>query len=192
LEITVPARPSAITFDSDKAALVVVDVQNSFCKKGGMMDYFGKLDAALSERIIAADTKVIEFCRKKGFKIVYLRMTYGPEEGPDSPFYWKEQGRKAIREHPELRGKFLTEGTWDWDIVDELKPEANDIVAGVFTNICVESTARDAFSHEYFPILIEDACGNVGPPNLQEATIWNIVQAFGWVTTSEDLKKALN
>lgn len=220
MEITVPAKPSAITFDIDKTALIVVDMQNSFCKKGGMMDYFGKLDAAMSERIIATDKNIIEICRKKGIKIAYLRMTYGPAEGPDSPFYWKESGLKATRENPDLKGKFLTEGTWDRDIVDELKAEENDIIidksrfsgfvntdldaklkelnikyllfTGVFTNICVESTARDAFSHEYFPILVEDACGNVGPPNLQEATIWNVVQAFGWVTTSGDLIKALN
>jgi ureidoacrylate peracid hydrolase len=220
LKITLPAKPSAITFDSDKAALIVVDMQNSFCKKGGMMDYFGKLEAARLAQVIDTDRNVIKTCRKKGVKIIYLRMTYGPEEGPDSPFYWKEGGRKAARENPELRGKFLTEGTWDWDIIEELKPEKDDIIvnksrfsgfvnteldtklkelnlkyllfAGVFTNICVESTARDAFSYEYFPILIEDACGNVGPQNLQEATIWNIVQAFGWVTTSQDLKKALS
>ena len=220
MEITVSAKPSAITFESGKTALIVVDMQNSFCKKRGMMDYFHKFNPEMSDRVIAADKKVLEICRKKGIKIVYLRMTYGPEEGPDSPFYWKESGRKAMRENPDLKGKFLTEGTWDWDIVDELKPEENDIIvnksrfsgfvntdldaklkelnmryllfAGVFTNICVESTARDAFSHEYFPILIEDACGNVGPLNLQDATIWNIVQAFGWVTTSEELIPALN
>jgi ureidoacrylate peracid hydrolase len=220
LKITLPAKPSAITFDSDKAALIVVDMQNSFCKKGGMMDYFGKLEAARLAQVIDTDRNVIKTCRKKGVKIIYLRMTYGPEEGPDSPFYWKEGGRKAARENPELRGKFLAEGTWDWDIIEELKPEKDDIIvnksrfsgfvnteldtklkelnlkyllfAGVFTNICVESTARDAFSYEYFPILIVDACGNVGPQNLQEATIWNIVQAFGWVTTSQDLKKALS
>jgi ureidoacrylate peracid hydrolase len=219
LDITVPAKPSAITFDTGKTALIVVDMQNSFCKKGGMMDYFGKLDLTLSERIIAADKKIIGICRKKGIKIAYLRMMYGPEEGPDSPFYWKEAGLKAARDKPELRGKFLTGGTWDADIVDELKPEKGDVIvnksrfsgfvntdldaklkeldikyllfSGVFTNICVESTARDAFSHEYFPILIEDACGSVGPAYLQDATIWNIVQAFGWVTTGEDLKKAL-
>jgi ureidoacrylate peracid hydrolase len=220
LKITLPAKPSAITFESDRAALVVVDMQNSFCKKGGMMDYMGKFNAAMSERVIGADRKVIRTCRKKDIKIIYFRMTYGPEEGPDSPFYWKEGGRKAMRENPELRGKFLTEGTWDWAIVDELKPEGKDIIvnksrfsgfvnteldaklkelnikyllfAGVFTNICVESTVRDAAFRDYFPILIEDACGNSGPAYIQKATVWNIASVFGWVSTSDKLNKTLN
>jgi ureidoacrylate peracid hydrolase len=218
LEITIPAKPTAITLDTDKTALIVVDMQNSFCKKGGMWDYFGKLDEPMSKRIIAADRSMVEAFRTKGIKIIYLRMTYGSEESPESPFYWKESGLVAIRKNPELKGKFLTQGTWGWEIIDELKPKAQDIIInksrfsgfvktelndrlrefniknlffiGLFTNICVESTARDAFFHEYFPILIEDACGNNGPGFIQDATIWNISSVFGWVTTSNDVIKS--
>lgn len=219
MEITVSAKPSDIALDTNRSALIVVDMQNAFCKKGGMMDFFGNLNVPMSERIIAADKTVIETFRKKGIKIVYLRMTYKAEESPESPFYWKEMGLVAMRSNPKLKGKFLTEGTWDWEIIDELKPKAKDIIVnksrysgftnteldarlkelkikhlffvGLFTNICVESTARDAFFHEYFPILIEDACGNMGPKHIQDATIWNITSAFGWVTTSENIIKSL-
>ncbi len=223
MKITIPAKPAAITLDSDRAALIVVDMQNSFCKKGGMMDFYGKLNAPMSERVIATDKRMIELFREKKRKIVYLRMTYNPDmvDGdPESPYYWKESGLTAMRKNPELRGKFLTPGTWDWQIADELKPGKDDIVidkerysgfvntgldarlkennikylffAGLFTNICVESTVRDAFFHEYFPILIEDACGNTGPAFIQDATIWNISSVFGWITTSDDLIKAFS
>src|SRR4030042_1712246 len=107
---------------------------------------------------------------------------------------------KAIRENPQLKGKFLTAGTWDWEIVYELKPHAEDMVVnksrfsgfvyteldailrtlnmkylvfiGLFSNVCVESTIRDAFFHEYFPIMVSDGCGNMGPDYLQDATIY--------------------
>jgi ureidoacrylate peracid hydrolase len=223
VEVIITAEPEEITLDTERSALIVVDMQNSFCKKGGMMDFFGKLNEHQAQRVISACQKIIPVARTKGIPICYLRMTYGTKAdatlGPDSPFYWKEKGLAAIRRNPELKGKFLTQGTWDWEIVDELKPETDDIIInkarysgfvnteldevlkklkikylvfiGLFTNICVESTARDAFFHEYFPILIRDACGNTGPEFIQESTIWNIQSAFGWISTADDLIKSL-
>lgn len=220
MKITIPAKPEPVTLDADKTALIVVDMQNSFCKKGGMMDFFGKLDGTMTDRVIAVDKKVIETFRAKKRKIFYLRMTYRVEESPDSPFYWKEAGLVALRKNPALKGKFLTQETWDWNIIDELKPGTKDIIVnksrfsgfvnteldtilkinsikylvfiGLFTNICVESTARDAFSNEYFPIVVEDACGSMGSGFIQDATIWNIASAFGWVVTSDDLIKSFS
>lgn len=224
MEVILSAKPEPLKLDIDRTALIVVDMQNSFCKKGGLFDYMGKLDEVKAKRIIEVDKKVIEAFRRKQIKVIYLRMTYGPDladsGGPDSPNYWKQGGLLAMRRHPELKGKFLTLGTWDWEIVGELKPEPEEIVVnksrysgfvntelddvlkknnikclvfiGLFTNVCVESTLRDAFFHEYFPVLVSDACGHSGPDFIQEATIWNVTSVFGWVTTAEDLIKSLN
>jgi len=223
MEITVPANPEPVRLDTGKTALVVVDMQNGFCKKDGMFDVFGKLNEAKTELVIQTNKKVIEASRSHGIKVVYLRMTYNPDManagGPDSPNYWKEGGAVAMRKNPELKGKFLTLNTWDWQIIDELTPLPEDTVVnknrysgfpnteldailkknnirnllfvGVATNVCVESTLRDAYFHEYFPVMISDGCGNTGPDYIQEATIWNVSHVFGWVTTSEDLIKAL-
>jgi len=223
MEVILEAEPESITLDTERTALVVVDMQNAFCKKGGLFDYIGRLDEDRTKCMIKADKVVISLFRRMGIKVIYLRMTYGLDVdvdlGPDSPYYWKESGLMLIRDNPELKGKFLTEGTWDWEIVDELKPSAEDIVVnksrfsgfvnteldsilksnrmkyvvftGLFTNICVESTLRDAFFHEYFPVLVSDACGNTGPDYLQDATVWNVTSVFGWVTTTENLTKAM-
>jgi len=223
MEKTIPARPEPVKLDIERTALIVVDMQNSFCKKGGMMDFFGKLDEVMAKRVIAIDKKVIDACRRTGIKIIYLRMTYGPDlvdaGGPESPNYWKQGGLVAMRKNPELKGKFLTSGTWDWEIVDELTPKSKDIIMnksrysgfvnteldavlkkhtikyivfiGLFTNVCVESTLRDAFFHEYFPVLVSDACGSTGPDYIQKATVWNVTSVFGWVTTTDSLIQAL-
>jgi ureidoacrylate peracid hydrolase len=223
MEVVVPAKPEPIRLDIERSALIVVDMQNAFCKKGGMLDVLKGLDEAPTERVIEANRKVIEACRRKGIKVVYLRMTYRPDMsnvgGPESPNYWKESGAVAMHEHPEWKGRFLTVGTWDWEIIDELKPQPEDIVVdksrysgfsnteldvilqthnikylfflGLATNVCVESTLRDAFFHEYFPVMVSDGCGQAGPDYTQKATIWNVSELFGWVTTSADLVKAL-
>ena len=139
--------------------------------------------------------------------------------GPNSPNYHKELGMIMMRAHLELRGKLLVENTWDWRIVDELTPEDGDFVipktrysgftgtnldnilrsegirytifSGVATNICVESTARDAYLQEYWPILIEDAMNHSGPDFNRQATLWNFENVFGWVANSHQLIEAL-
>ncbi len=224
MKITLEAKPEPVNLDTEKTQVIVVDMQNGFCKPGGMLDIAGRLDEAKVAPVVAASRAVIGACRAKGIGIVYLRMTYRADMsntgGPDSPHYWKEHGVRMMEENPEYRGKFLTVGTWDREIIDELKPAAGDIIVdknrysgffntelnavlrqrgarhllflGFATNVCVESTLRDAFFHDYFPVLVSDGCGNAGPEFLQAATEWNVAELFGWVTTSADLLKALS
>jgi ureidoacrylate peracid hydrolase len=223
MKVNLPAEPEPIELDIDRTALLVVDMQNSFCKKGGLFDYMGKLDETRVNLIIDTDKEIIESCRRKGIIVVYLRMGYLPglanAGGPESPNYHKELGLVAMRQHPELSGKFLTVGTSDWEIIDELKPRPGDIIVdkhrysgfvntaldailrtynikyllfiGLATNVCVESTLRDAYFHEYFPVLVSDGCGNIGPEFTQAAAVWNVAEVFGWVAASPDLIKAL-
>jgi ureidoacrylate peracid hydrolase len=223
MEATVKAEPEAIKLDTARTSLVVVDMQNAFCKKGGLFDVMGMLDEGKAGRTIANNKRIIAAFHRAGIKVIYLRMAYRADladaGGPESPNYWKEKGRLIARKNPEHRLKFLVEGAWDAEIVDELKPSPDDIVvsknrfsgffntgldsilktfnikylvfSGVATNVCVESTLRDAFFHEYFPILVGDACANTGPDFVQAATIWTVTNVFGWVTTTADLVKAL-
>jgi ureidoacrylate peracid hydrolase len=223
MEIAIPAKPEPINLDTERTGLIVVDMQNAFCKKDGMLDVLGKLDEAKAKHVIETDRKVIKAARRQGIKVFYLRQTYGPDlaaaGGPETPNYWKEQGFIAMRKNPEWRGKFLTINTWDWQLIDELRPQPEDIIVnkprysgfvktrldsilkkqnlthlifiGIATNACVESTIRDAYFHDYFPIMVSDGCGNAGPDYTQKASIWNVADIFGWVTTSRDLIKAL-
>jgi hypothetical protein len=62
-------------------------------------------------------------------------------------------------------GRFVTEGAWDEEIVEELKPEPGD----------------------YWPILVSDATNPNVPGPTYEATLWNVENLFGWVTTTDEL-----
>ena len=222
MKLDIPAKPEPITLDIARTALIVVDMQNAFAKKGGMLDVLGVFNEDRANLVIANNKKIIEIFRRTGMPIIYLRMTYSPDlseaGGPESPNYWKQGGLVAMLHHPEWKGKFLTIGTWDWEIIDEIKPLAEEIIInksrysgfvhteldtvlkslnikyivfiGIATNVCVESTLRDAYFHEYFPVLVGDACGNTGPAFIQNATIWNVTSVFGWVTTTIDFLKS--
>ena len=219
-----PALPDTITIDTERTAVLIVDMQNAFASKGGMFHKVrGQFDARKIYNVIKANSRVIKAARGSRIPVVYLRHRYRPglsnAGGPNSPNYFKEVGMSVMHKDRKLIGKFITAGTWDANIVKELAPKRGDvivdksrysgfvntdlqailathnskylIVSGIATNVCVESTIRDAFFREYFPILVRDGCAQVGPDYVQEATIWNVQNLFGWVTTSNDVAKAL-
>jgi ureidoacrylate peracid hydrolase len=221
--VTLAARPRPVTLDLERTALIVVDIQNAFAKKGGMFDLAG-YDLSGAAPIIEVNRRILPAAREAGVKVIYLQMTYKVDlsdgGGPLSPNYHKELGLLMMRDRPELRGRLLVEGTWDWQIVDELTPQPGDLVVkksrysgfcgtsldshlrasdiryllftGVATNVCVESTARDAFFGEFWPILVENAMNHSGPDFNRQATLWNFENVFGWVTHSEALLETLD
>lgn len=62
---------------------------------------------------------------------------------------------------------------------------------GIATNVCVESTLRDAYFQEYWPILVTDGTMQAGPPTAQQATVFNVESFFGWTLDTERLIRAL-
>lgn len=222
--IELEAIPQDLRFNLSDFALVIVDMQNGFVKRGGMLDRHGVLDVAGSRRVIGVVRKMIEAARKSKVRVIYLAHVYDADHtnggGIDSPNYWKEMGIASPREHPEFaKFRFLTEGSWDSEIVDGLVPARDDVVikksrysgftnpslaktlkeshtkilgfVGVATNVCVESTLRDAYFAEYFPVLFEDACLAVGFAEAQTATVETVRACFGWTSTSRQFIRAL-
>lgn len=218
----VPAEPEPLSLDLDRTALLVVDMQNAFASPGGMLDLAG-IDVRPAAGAIANTRLVCEAARAAAVPVVYLTIGYPPDQstagGPDSPNPEKELALRLMRERPELRGKLLTFGTWDFEVVDALAPKREDTVivksrysgfhgtaldsilrsrgvrnllfTGIASNVCVESTLRHAYFLEYWPVLVADATMPAGPPEVQLATEFNVRTFFGWVTDAEDLATAL-
>lgn len=216
------AKPNPLEVNFNKAAIVVVDMQNAFASKGGMLDIAGA-DITDAPRVVTVIRSVIDAARSKSVRVVYLRMAYKPDlsdtGGPNSPNWHKELAMTLMCSRPNLKGKVLTEGTWDGEIVEELAPRPGDLVvtktrysgfagtpldsqlrmrgiqflffAGIATNVCVESTLRDAYFRDYWPILLSDAAMPAGPASAHEATLFNVESFFGWTITSQELMRVL-
>ncbi len=210
------ARPREVEIDLGRTAVVVVDMQNAYAKKGGMLDLVSGsgFDEARVKPVIEANARLLPVARAAGVKVVYLQFGYRPglgnAGGTMSPNRMRHMAVKMISERPEVGDKLIVEDTWGWRIIDELTPEAGDIVVkksrfsgfagtdlenillwmdvrhllftGVATNVCVDSTAREAYFREFWPILVEDAMDHTGPDFTRQATIWNFETKFGWVT----------
>ncbi len=215
-------RPEELELELKSAALVIVDMQNAFAAKGGVFDLAG-IDISHAAQIISVIRGILECSREAGIQVVYLQMGYKEDlsdsGGPDSPNRQKELALVLMRQRPELKGKLLTKDSWDFEIVDELKPRPGELVVvksrysgfagtqldsflrarnirylfftGMATNVCVESTLRDAYFLDYWPILITDATMQAGPPLLQQATVQNVENHFGWTLLSQDFVRSL-
>ena len=139
--------------------------------------------------------------------------------GQAAPVYHKSAALRYMRRDPAYAGKLITRGSWDFDFVEGIKPAMGETVivksrysgfagtdldsilrgarishlvfAGVNTNVCVESTLRDAYHREYFALLVADATYQSGPAAMMEATVFNVERFFGWVSTTAEFCAAL-
>jgi ureidoacrylate peracid hydrolase len=223
VKIALPARPEPIEIDPERTAVLLVDMQNAFASPGGMLDLAG-IDVKPAAAAVAKARVVADAARAAGIPVIYLVMGYAEDQsnagGEDSPNPRKELALCLMRDHPELQGKLLTYGTWDFKVVDALTPHPGELViakprysgfidtpldaelrnrgirtllmAGIASNVCVESTLRDAYFHEYWPVMIEDATMPAGSPEIQQATVYNVTTFFGWVSTAAEVAAALD
>ncbi|KEA52568.1 amidohydrolase [Mangrovibacter sp. MFB070] len=211
--MTLEARPEAISFSPEQSALIVVDMQNAYASKGGYLDLAG-FDVSATGPVIEKINIAVSAARAAGIPVIWFQNgwdeQYVEAGGPGSPNWHKSNALKTMRQRPELEGKLLAKGGWDYQLVDALKPEPGDILlpkprysgffntpldsilrsrgirqlffTGIATNVCVESTLRDGFFLEYFGIVLEDATHQAGPAFAQQAALFNIETFFGWVS----------
>jgi ureidoacrylate peracid hydrolase len=215
--VTLPARPEPIRVAVEETAVIVVDMQNAYASPGGYLDVAG-FDIGGAAAVTEECSKVVATARAAGMPVVYFQNgwdeDYVEAGGPGSPNFHKSNALKTMRARPELQGKLLARGSWDYALVETLKPHPSDIVlpktrysgffnsqldsvlrsrgirnivlVGIATNVCVESTLRDGFFLEYFGIMLEDATHQAGPEYLQKASVYNVETFFGWVSTVAD------
>jgi len=211
------ARPEPVRVSPADTAVVVIDMQNAYASEGGYVDLAG-FDIAGAAEVVGRIVQVLDTARSAEMPVIYLQNGWDPdylEAGtPASPNWHKSNALKTMRERPELHGKLLARGGWDYELVDALAPKPGDIrvhktrysaffnsqldsilrargirtivFVGIASNVCVESTLRDGFHLEYFGVMLEDATHHLGPDFTRQATVYNIERFFGWVSTVAD------
>lgn len=214
---TLHAEPESIQLDPKQTALIVVDMQNAYSTLGGYLDLAG-FDVSTTQPVIEQIQKAINAAHAAGIQVIFFKNgwdnQYVEAGGAGSPNFHKSNALKTMRKNPELQGTLLAKGGWDYELVDQLKPQPQDIVipkprysgffntqfdsilraqgirnlvfTGIATNVCVESTLRDGFFLEYFGVLLDDACYQAGPKSAHDATLFNVKTFFGWVSDTKN------
>jgi len=191
-------------------ALLVIDMQNGFVSKGGSYDLMGINISKYSE-VVSSLKQLIGFCRKVKIPIFYSQAVR--EESGIDLLTRSHRILPKSREERIKRRPICIRGSWDAEIVEELKPNFDDhvvikrrdsvfqdtevevwlrslgidsiIFAGIDTSICVESSLRDAFNHGYDIILISDATAS-NNLNHYNSTLDNIRNYYGLVMNLDE------
>ena len=187
--------------DSKHTALLLIDLQNDYFIPGGYGDKLGG-DSSILHQIVPPTKRTLEAARCTGILVVHVQATYLPDHLAESPAYLRLQLlRTNYRSGTTFKGlpTRAIEGTWGWQIIDELTPLPNEIVVkknrssafmgsnldmilrsngirsvvivGQTTDSCVLSTAKDAGFFDYYPILVRDCIASPRSKNHDAALI---------------------
>ena len=190
----------------ERAALIVVDDQNDFCHEEGKTGATGADMTAIQLAAERTDALIAD-AHRFGVPVVFIRTTH--DRWNNSPVWSK---RPSGRGQDEDANDCVT-GTWGAEFY-KVSPGPNDavvtkhrysafigtdlemtlrtlrrdsmLVTGTVTNVCVESTCREAFMREFNVVLVDD-CSGATDRAAHDATLHNISHYFGWVADSQQI-----
>lgn len=218
--LPVPARPYPYQLDPAHTALVVIDMQRDFIEPGGFGASLGN-NVALLEAIIPTTAKLIALFRRRGWPVIHTREAHDPDLA-NCPPAKINRGKPGLRiGDMGAMGRILVAGEPGNQIVDALAPLPGEIVidkpgkgmfwatgmherlqglgithlvfAGVTTEVCVQTSMREANDRGYECLLVEDATESYFPA-FKAATIEMIAAQggiVGWVTPLATLQAAV-
>jgi biuret amidohydrolase len=218
--IAVPASPYPYPLEPARAALVVIDMQRDFIEEGGFGAALGN-DVSRLASIVPRVARLIALARRQGWTLVHTREAHLPDLS-DCPSSKIRRGQAAIRIGEEgPMGRLLVRGEPGNAILPEVAPLADEIVvdkpgkgmfwatglhetltarnithlvfAGVTTEVCVQTSMREANDRGYECLLIEDATESYFP-EFKAATLAMIRAQggiVGWTTPLATLEEAL-
>ncbi len=218
--VTIDAKPYPLTLDLAHCALIIIDMQRDFIEPGGFGAMLGN-DVDELRRTIEPNQRLLAACRAAGLFVIHTREGHRPDLA-DLPPAKKVRGRGKISIGDEgPMGRILIRGEAGHDIIPELKPQAGEpvidkpgkgaffatdlqailthrnitqlVVTGVTTEVCVNTTVREANDRGFECLVIEDCCGSYFPEFHAAALKMITAQGgiFGWVAPSDALISAL-
>ena len=214
------ADPSAVDLDWSKTALLIIDMQRDFLEPGGFGETLGN-DVSQLARAVGPCRAVLDAARANGLLVIHTREGHLPDLS-DAPPAKVARGKPSLRiGDPGPMGRILIRGEAGHDIIPALYPIAGEIVidkpgkgafyatplsdiltkhgidtllvCGVTTEVCVNTTVREANDRGFRCIVLADCCASYFPEFHQMGLAMIKAQGgiFGSVTGSSSLLASL-
>jgi biuret amidohydrolase len=217
----IEAEPSALVVELDHAALIIIDMQRDFLEPGGFGETLGN-NVSLLKAAVPPLQSVLAAARNAGMLIIHTREGHRPDLS-DAPKHKVERGEPSLRiGAPGPMGRILVRGEPGHDIIPELYPVEGEpvidkpgkgafyqtdlelmlknreidtlLVCGVTTEVCVNTTVREANDRGFRCIVLSDCCASYFPEF--HAAGLAMIKAqdgiFGWVSASPQILAALD
>jgi nicotinamidase-related amidase len=219
--VTVAAEPGPIDVDLASTALLIIDMQRDFMEPGGFGETLGN-DVSQLARAVAPIAALLDAARGLGMTVIHTREGHLPDLS-DAPPAKIERGAPSLRiGDPGPMGRILIRGEAGHDIIPELYPVEGEIVidkpgkgafyattlgadlkareidtllvCGVTTEVCVNTTVREANDRGYRCIVIADGCASYFPEFHEMGLRMIKAQGgiFGWVAESAAVLDAID
>lgn len=195
---------------TDKTALMVIDMQNAFCHPKGSLETQRGFDTSALQGAVAPCRILVQAARAKSLPLIFTQYVYRAD--------YADAGWRMREATPEVIGSgSLAAGTWDVDFVEGLRPQAQDfvvqknrpsafystplesylrsmaieslVICGVTTNICVETTARDAGQRDYRTFVVADATAEM-EPDRHDVALKALALMFARVLSVDEVLRA--
>jgi nicotinamidase-related amidase len=217
---TIPAEPDAVGVDLGKTALLIIDMQRDFLEPGGFGAALGN-DVTRLQAAVAPCREVLAAARRASMLVIHTREGHRADLS-DAPPLKVDRGDPALRiGAPGPMGRILIRGEPGHDIIPELYPLAGEpvidkpgkgafyqtdlelmlhnrgietlLVCGVTTEVCVNTTVREANDRGFRCIVLADCCASYFPQFHEVGLAMIKAQGgiFGWVSASRPLLNSL-
>lgn len=214
------ARPFEFSFSPSTIALVVIDMQRDFIESGGFGESLGN-DVTRLQQIVPTVKKLIAGFRKAGLPVIHTRECHKPDLS-DCPTAKRERGRPSRRiGDTGPMGRILVDGAPGAEIIESLAPVKGEtvinkpgkgafyatefgtvleeigirqlVLAGVTTEVCVQTTMREANDRGYECLLAADATESYFPEFKSAAIDMFIAQdaIVGWAAETDNIVEAV-
>ncbi|SFO35507.1 Nicotinamidase-related amidase [Mesorhizobium sp. NFR06] len=216
----IAAQPFPFAFKPQTMALVVIDMQRDFAEPGGFGASLGN-DVSRVTAIVPTVKRLIEGFRAAGLPVIHTMECHRPDLS-DLPPAKRNRGNPSIRiGDAGPMGRVLIAGEPGTAILGELAPLPGEIViekpgkgafyatsfgddlkrlgaeqlvfAGVTTEVCVQTTMREANDRGYECLLAEDATESYFPEFKAAAIAMIRAQGaiVGWTATTDQVLEGI-
>ena len=218
-EIIIDAEPEPIAVGLDRTALIIIDMQRDFLEPGGFGETLGN-DVSPLQTAVGPCRAVLDAARTAKLLVIHTREGHRPDLS-DAPRAKIERGEPAMRiGAPGPMGRILVRGEPGHDIIPQLRPVdgepvvdkpgkgafhqtdlhqilqkheiENLLVCGVTTEVCVNTTVREANDRGFRCVVLSDCCASYFPESHAAGLAMIKAQGgiFGSVTSSQALLAA--
>jgi nicotinamidase-related amidase len=219
--VSIDAEPYEYDLKPSQCALLIIDMQRDFLEPGGFGEMLGN-DVSQLRRTIQPNVRLLEFWRRKGLQVLHTREGHRSDLA-DLPPVKKIRGRSAqsIGDQSPM-GRILVRGEAGHDIIPEVYPKFGEpvidkpgkgafwstdlhailqhrnitqlVVTGVTTEVCVNTTVREANDRGYDCLVPSDCVGSYFPEFHDMGLKMIKAQGgiFGWVSHSDKIISAMS